>query len=239
MPEAAPIPGHRVAFFGGSFDPPHAGHLAIARAAQQSFALDAVLFAPVGAQPLKPLGSTAPYEDRVVMTELAIADEPGFSVSLVDAPTPNGAPNYTIDTLQKLRSRMVADADLYCLMGADSLHGLRRWHRAEEIPFTASLIVASRPGESLENLASLLPKGLTFQTFEPAHSRSSEPLVLSYMLTNMSGMTTPFYVLPGLHVDISASQIRASLQDKAEAKPILLPEVASYIASHHLYTGGQ
>src|SRR5215469_14916173 len=78
--------GARIAFFGGSFDPPHLGHLAIARAARDALQLDRVLFAPVGAQPLKPKGSTASFEDRLAMTELAIAGERGFEVSLADAP---------------------------------------------------------------------------------------------------------------------------------------------------------
>jgi len=80
--------GRRVAFFGGSFDPPHFGHLAVARAARAALELDAVLFAPVGVQPLKPSGSTASFEDRVAMTRLAIAGEERFEVSLADAPRP-------------------------------------------------------------------------------------------------------------------------------------------------------
>src|SRR5215469_4855309 len=87
-------PVRRIAFFGGSFDPPHRGHLAIARAALQALHLDRVLFAPVGAQPLKPEGATASFDDRVAMTRLAIAEEPRFEVSLADAPAPSGAPNY-------------------------------------------------------------------------------------------------------------------------------------------------
>src|SRR5947209_15565723 len=78
--------GGRVAFFGGSFDPPHLGHLAVASAARDALRLDRVLFAPVGAQPLKPAGSTAAFADRLAMTELAIAGEPGFEISLADAP---------------------------------------------------------------------------------------------------------------------------------------------------------
>src|SRR5580698_610806 len=133
--------GMRVAFFGGSFDTPHQGHLAVARAAREALALDTVLFAPVGAQPLKPEGSTASFEDRVAMTRLAIAGEPGFDVSLVDAPTPSAAPNYTFETLFDLRAQLPPKGALFCLMGSDSFFGLRRWHRAAEIPFIAPLIV--------------------------------------------------------------------------------------------------
>jgi nicotinate-nucleotide adenylyltransferase len=135
-----------MAFFGGSFDPPHYGHLAVAKAARAALNLDAVLFAPVGAQPLKPSGSTAPFEDRVAMTRLAIAGERGFEISLADAPRPNGAPNYTIETLLALRATLPADGVLFCLMGADAFMGLRGWHRAAEIPFVAPLVVASEPG---------------------------------------------------------------------------------------------
>ncbi len=149
----------RIAFFGGSFDPPHLGHIGIARAAQIALELDTVLFAPVGLQPLKPQGSTASYEDRVAMTELAIKGVPEFAICLADAPNPNGTPNYTIDALLHLRKKFPAAA-LFTLMGADSLLSLRHWHRAVEVPFLAPLIVASRPGERLEDLAAVLPAGL-------------------------------------------------------------------------------
>src|SRR3954469_7564918 len=97
--------GGRVAFFGGSFDPPHLGHLAVARAARAALNLDRVLFAPVGAQPLKPEGSAAPFTDRLAMTQLAIAGEPGFEISLADAPNAADRPNYTLDTLRTLRAQ--------------------------------------------------------------------------------------------------------------------------------------
>ena len=86
MPEPR-LDGPRIAFFGGSFDPPHRGHLTIACAASTALHLDQILFAPVGAQPLKPLGATASFDDRVAMTRLAIANEPGFVVTLADAPS--------------------------------------------------------------------------------------------------------------------------------------------------------
>ena len=101
MPYHEPMVGptderRRIAFFGGSFDPPHLGHIGVARAAQVALHLDTVLFAPVGIQPLKPAGSTASFEDRVAMTELAIKGQPQFAISFADAPDPNGRPNYTI-----------------------------------------------------------------------------------------------------------------------------------------------
>ena len=159
----------RIAFFGGSFDPPHLGHIGVARAAQMALRLDTVLFAPVGVQPLKPLGSSASFEDRIAMTELAIKGLPQFAISYVDAPDPSGTPNYTADTLLRLRLQFPS-ATLFNLMGADSLLGLRRWHRGAEIPFIAPLIVASRPGQRLQDLAAILPEGLTI-----AEDKRSEP----------------------------------------------------------------
>jgi nicotinate-nucleotide adenylyltransferase len=233
--------GKRVAFFGGSFDPPHLGHLAVARAARDALHLDTMLFAPVGAQPLKPHGSTAPFADRLAMTRLAISGEPAFAVSTADAPHPGGKPNYTLDTLRTLREGLPAGGCLYCLMGADSFVSLRRWHGATEIPFVAALIVASRPGQRLDDLAAFLPRGLTFgdaiTTSDPIASPAIE--LRSYQLRNPEGLTAPFHLLPGLDVEISASQIREQA-GSSDTDPDLLDEflpmaVAAYIRSHGLY----
>ncbi len=236
------VDGRRIAFFGGSFDPPHRGHLAVARAAREALHLDQVLFAPVGAQPLKPHGSTAGFSDRVAMTRLAIADEPAFELSLADAPTPgapDNAPNYTIDTLIRLRAEMPRGDTLFCLMGADSFLGLRRWHRGAEIPFVAPLIVASRPGQSLGDLTAVLPDGLSIDG-EPIDEGPRGAIeVRSYTLRNADGMVAPFYLLPGLHVEISASEIRRQVhaaRGRLRAGHQLLPNpVAEYIAAHNLY----
>lgn len=239
-------PGSCVAFFGGSFDPPHLGHLAIARAACDAFHLDAVLFAPVGAQPLKPEGSQASFADRLAMTRLAIEGEAGFAISLADAPKHSEsnptAPNYTFDTLKELRAELAPDSVLFCLMGADSFFGLRQWHRAAEIPFVATLIVAWRPGQPLENLREALPEGLAL-TPAPDGSRFESGIeVCTFLLTDPRGKRAQLHVLPGLDVEISASAIRSSMragQGAAASPPIAaiaLPEpVADYIRSHGLY----
>jgi nicotinate-nucleotide adenylyltransferase len=259
--------GSRVAFFGGSFDPPHQGHLAVARAARAAFALDTVLFAPVGMQPLKPEGPVASFEDRVAMTRLAIAGEPGFQISLADAPKPPGAPespdaqkpadhqtsalktapnytpNYTIDTLQRLRTSLAPDCALFCLVGADSFFGLRRWHRASELPFVAPLIVASRPGQPLPDLEadlkSALPPGLALEPTQQEARSESGIEVRAFALVNQSGDRAPLYVLPGLHVEISASEIRARIHaasgNPAAERDLVPQAVRNYIAQHGLY----
>jgi nicotinate-nucleotide adenylyltransferase len=245
--------GSRVAFFGGSFDPPHLGHLGVARAAQTALGLDTVLFAPVGTQPLKPQGPTACFEDRVIMTRLAIADEPRFSLSLADAPKSSGAPNYTLEALIALRAQLPPENALFCLMGADSFAGFSRWHRAAEIPFVAPLIIASRPSESQwsqwpqHGLQSALPEGLSLagQGFSPEINSMSEKEIdlRCYILRNPAGQQAPLYLLPGLHIDISASQIRdrihnltqPSAASKTPEPALLPPPVLEYIDAHGLY----
>lgn len=233
--------GRRIAFFGGSFDPPHRGHLAIAAAARDTVHLDQVLFAPVGAQPLKPSGSTAAFADRLAMTRLAIAHEPTFAISMADAPSA-ARPNYTIDTLIRLREGMSTEDALFCLVGADSFLSLRRWHRGAEIPFVAPLIVASRPGDIISDLAGALPEGITVDFTSGQSSGSGAIELQSYVLQNPKGETTAFYLLPGLHLEISASQIRSQVRatlghprPQAGYGPDLPPQVAHYILAHNLY----
>jgi len=228
MPAAAnPETPLRVAFFGGSFDPPHLGHLAVARAALVALHLDRVFFAPVGSQPLKPHGSTASFEQRAAMTQLAIANEPGFELSLADAPRSDGKPNYTWDALGTIRATLPPNSELFCLMGADSLAGIRRWHRAADLLFAAPFIVASRPGEFFFDAQ--LPEGLTLKAVSGVSS--IEKNLRCYLLRNAAGATAPFYLLPDLHFDISATGIRSGQLTSTQ-----LPEpVLAYIQAHKLY----
>ena len=230
--------GRRIAFFGGTFDPPHLGHIGVARAAQAELHLDTILFAPVGVQPLKPLGSRASFEDRVAMTELAIKGLPQFAISFIDAPDRSGTPNYTIDTLLRLQKQFPA-AERFTLMGADSFRDLPHWYRGGEIPFIAPLIVASRPGQSLQDLAAILPHGLTIHESASTAAGAARTQLRVFTLRNSAGATTPFYLLPELEIEISASQIRHQISaalDRLCAGHELLPDaVCNYIADHRLY----
>jgi nicotinate-nucleotide adenylyltransferase len=228
----------QVALFGGSFDPPHLGHLAVARAAREALELDSVLFAPVGLQPLKTAGHSASFEDRVAMTGLAIADDPAFELSLIDAP--EFAPNYTADTVMRLRERLPSGAKLFLLLGADSFRTLAQWHRAAELPFLASLVVASRPGQKLErasDLSDCLPQSVSLWEEEPRLNRAiGLKRAIRYRLGNAAGREAELCILSDLNYDISATELRQEIHEQPNDRPALLsPAVLAYIREHGLY----
>jgi nicotinate-nucleotide adenylyltransferase len=130
----------RVGVFGGTFDPVHVGHLAIANAALESVPLDRVLFVPARRAPLKERGPVADEEDRLRMLELAVAGEPRFSVSRVELD--RAGPSYTVDTLEELGG----GGDLFLILGSDAMANLPRWKDADRIAELATLTVAERPG---------------------------------------------------------------------------------------------
>ena len=197
----------RVALFGGSFDPPHHGHIAIATAAADVFDLDKVFFAPVGRQPLKPEGAPASFADRLAMVELACRVDARFDVSDLDAPRSDGSPNYTVQTLTTLHEA-VPDARLFNLVGADSFLNLPRWHEPERLLELAEWIVVSRPGFPLANLSAL---GLTPQQRGRVH------------------------LLQTVHEDVAATNLRERLEAGDPCMDLLDPTVSAYIQAHHLY----
>ena len=202
----------RVALFGGTFDPIHRGHLAIAKAAADAFQLNTILFAPVGHQPLKPEGTPTPFADRLAMTALATASDPRFEASNLDAPRLDGSPNYTVDTLTALREATLQanhpNAILFVLVGADSFLNLPHWHQPDRLLTLADWIVVSRPGFSLDDLSTL---NLT-------------PLQLRRI-----------HLLNTVHEDISATDLRNRLQQNDPCVDLLPPAVLPYIRTHHLY----
>lgn len=219
----------RIAFFGGTFDPPHCGHIAIARAAIRRLALDQVLVAPVGTQPLKGGSAHSSFEDRLAMVKLAVAEEPGLMASSVDAPLPNGQPNYTFDTLQRLRGQLQPTDMLFCLLGADSFLTLKSWHRCAELLVFCDFIVAGRPGFSLQEVNSALPKGVD----NVGECRDAG--CTRFTLSGPSGQSAELFLLPDLDQDISATEIRAALAEGSTPQTVLPSSVADYIRVHGLY----
>jgi nicotinate-nucleotide adenylyltransferase len=197
----------RVALFGGSFDPPHHGHIAIATAAADVFDLESVYFTPVGRQPLKPDGVPATFADRLAMVELACKADSRFAVSDLDAPRSDGKPNYTVQTLAALHEA-VPDARLFNLVGADSFLNLPRWHEPERLLELAEWIVVSRPGFPLADLSTL---SLTPRQRGRVH------------------------LLQTVHEDVAATNLRERLEAGDSCADVLDPAVSAYIQAHHLY----
>jgi nicotinate-nucleotide adenylyltransferase len=220
----------RVALFGGSFDPPHRGHVALARLARERLALDRVLVAPVAVQPLKPDTAPASFKDRLAMARLAFADEPGVEISLLDAPRSDGKSNYTLETLETLRRQLNPDDALFCILGADSLFSIGQWHRPADLLTTCDFIVGARPGFNLSDVESALPGGIRAKPLP-----TELPATLLLELAAPNGRRSRLYLLTDLAEDISASQIRSALHEKANPSSVLRPTVAEYIRAHHLY----
>jgi nicotinate-nucleotide adenylyltransferase len=135
--------GERIGLFGGSFDPPHFGHLALAEWARLELALDRVVFIPAGEPPHKRGTERSSIADRVAMTRLAVKDHPAFEVSTLEAR--RKGPSYTADTVRAFAARWPG-ARLHFLMGADMFATFDSWREPEVISELAVLVVAIRPG---------------------------------------------------------------------------------------------
>jgi len=134
----------KIGILGGTFDPVHAGHIALARAAKEQFGLDKVLFVPAFIPPHKTAHrdlTPAPYRYRMI--ELAIRCEPDFELSDVELNRPEVS--YTVDTIRAIKKRYRA-AELYLIVGADTLQEIPRWHESKAICDMAQILAAPRPG---------------------------------------------------------------------------------------------
>jgi nicotinate-nucleotide adenylyltransferase len=198
----------RIGFFGGSFDPPHRGHRTVAQAAAKAFGLDRVLLAPTALQPLKPDGSTASYADRLEMVRLLCEGVAGLEASALDAPTQDGQPNFTVDTLTRLRSEISTGEEVFVLVGADAFLDLRRWRSPAQLLTLAEWVVVTRPGFSLERLAEL-------ELSEAERQR--------------------VHLLDGIAEEVSATTIREALRKHRDCSALLPAAVLDYIVSRHLY----
>jgi nicotinate-nucleotide adenylyltransferase len=135
----------KLAIFGGTFDPIHEAHLAVAREAASRFQLDRVLFIPAAHPPHKEGATQAPYADRLRMTELACECDPRFEASPLEAGTLR---SYSIDTIEKLRASLAAADELFFIAGADAFSEIRTWRRWRDVARAVRFVVVSRPGHA-------------------------------------------------------------------------------------------
>jgi nicotinate-nucleotide adenylyltransferase len=160
--------GRRIGIMGGTFDPVHHGHLVAASEVQARFHLDEVIFVPTGQPWQKTDRKVSAAEDRYLMTVIATASNPRFSVSRVDIE--RGGTTYTVDTLHDLHAAL-PDAELFFITGADALEQILSWHKADELFSLAHFVGVTRPGYNLDDTH--LPNGSVSLIDVPAMAISS------------------------------------------------------------------
>ena len=226
-----------IGLFGGTFDPAHRGHLALARAAMEQYKLNRVHFVPANIPPHKQRQPLTPFLHRFAMLVLATAEEKAFVPSLLEAPPEGGSggkpraekPNYTIDTVRRLKQGFRASDRLFLLIGMDAFADIAKWHQAEALFRECEFVVASRPGYSLADVANALPEKLRprEEVTRPFHKQpATGDLVLP-------GATIHF--LGDLRQPASATAIRSAA---AAGKPLgrfVDAVVAEYIRKMGLY----
>ena len=197
----------RYGVLGGSFDPPHYGHLALAETARVQLGLEHVLFVPAGQPPHKRAGTLSPAEARTAMVEAAIADNPAFALSRVDLDRPG--PHYTVEMLALLRAQYPNVTEWFFLLGEDSLHDFPCWRDPDGILRQATLAVM------------------------PRSEKPADVSVLRARFPQLAGGRLVCLDVPP--VDFSATDLRRRVRAGLPLRYLVPPAVEAYIREHGLY----
>ena len=195
----------RLGILGGTFDPPHYGHLILAEQAFEQLALDKVLWVPAADPPLKEDKPKTPIAMRLEMLQLAVADNNHFVISLVDVERPG--PHYTVDMLALLHQQH-SNAEFYFLMGSDSLNDLLRWRQPAQLIQMAILAVMQRP---------------------------SEPDKLAELASKLPGIEQRIKTINGPLIEIASSDIEARVRSGRSIRYLLPKAVEAFIYEQGLY----
>lgn len=201
-----PKPGTRnLGLMGGTFDPIHCGHLILAEQAREQFKLDKVLFVTAADPPHKTGNDITAVEDRHKMVSLAVENNDRFECSTIEIE--RGGTSYTIDTLKQIKLLYGDRVNIYLLLGADEAATLMSWREPYGIQELATMVVANRPGEEVEDVLKLLPEDF---------ARNIEPLKM-----------------PG--VDISSTDLRERVRSGKSIRYLVPESVENYIMKKGLY----
>lgn len=206
----------RIGLLGGTFDPIHVGHLALARAAREALRLDEVRFIPTG-QSWQKSGSGVDAAARLEMVRLAVDATPGFVVD--DREVRRAGASYTIDTLVELRAELGPEPALVLVLGSDQLRNLATWHRYRELLDHAHIAATQRGTHPLATLDAPVEALLA------AHGRDALP-------DAPAGAIVYFRMAP---VPVSATALRERLARGERPAELLPPAVLDYIERHRLY----
>lgn len=201
----------RLGIMGGTFDPIHVGHLAIAEEAREALGLARILFVPASLPPHRPAGSVSPAADRAAMVGLAIEGNAAFELSLIELDRPG--PSYTSDTIDAIAARERAagrEPDLTFILSAETLHDLPTWHAPERLLDACRIAVVPRVGYPAPDAA--------------------------WLGTRFPGREDRFAILSGPHLGISSTAIRERVAAGRSIRYLVPPAVRQYIGDHGLYT---
>ena len=224
-----------ICLFGGTFDPIHTGHIAIARAAADRFNLKKVLFAPADVPPFKKAKGLTPYQNRYEMVVLALQDAadkrlvPSAIELEMNQERGKHNPSYTIETLERLAKDLKKSDRLVFLIGIDAFMDVAQWHRAEDVLKFCDFIVASRPGFSLADVARALPISL-----RPA-AHVMKPFAKSAASGEFIHAGVRLHLLNQVNVNVSATAVRKAAESGRALKKYVSPSVAEYINKTGVY----
>lgn len=211
----------KIGLFGGTFDPIHWGHLRSAEEVREAFSLDRVIFVPAADPPHKKRRPTTSPRERLEMVRLAIAKNPGFSVSAVEISRPGKS--YSIDTLRYFCARKPRDS-LYFVLGLDAFREIATWKDFHEIFRLCHTVVTSRPGcaepMSLEGMPVAVRRVFCYDRAQDFYRHESGTCLFFLKITEIA---------------ISASDIRNRLKEGKSIRYLVPPDVESYIRTKGLY----
>jgi|SRR5882724_2572736 len=232
-----------IALFGGTFDPIHNGHIALARAAQERFELGRIYFVPAHTPPHKSHAPLASFNQRYAMVVLATMGEKTFVPSLLEAPDVVGAQvsgkgkqvvvaNYSIDTVRRLKQTLKKADRLFFLIGVDAFKDIAKWREAEMLLRECEFIVASRPGFSLADVANALPDKMR------PKAAVTKPFAKQAAVGDLVLNGACIRLLDGVQELASSTAIRTAVAGKKSLAKFLCPAVAEYVKKMGLYNAG-
>lgn len=212
-----------IGLFGGTFDPVHAGHMAVAEAARRRFHLDAIYFIPSSHPPHKSLRGLTAFVHRYAMVALACVEHAGFIPSLAEAPVDSQPPHifYSIDTVRRFH-REYPDDKVYFVVGADQFLEIPTWKNYESLLDACDFVIASRPGFRLEALRLVIPPEKLHRTPSPhAHTIALRKSAVHLMSTVTS--------------HVSSTEVRQRVERRQSIHGLVPKLVEEYILRQALY----
>jgi nicotinate-nucleotide adenylyltransferase len=222
--------GKRIGIFGGTFDPPHTGHLMLGEEIREEFCLDEVHFLPCNQPPHKDRPDLTPAKDRFAMVVAATLQNPAFVASPIEVNRPGES--YSIDTVRRLRDEFGDETELLFVVGLDSFLDIETWEGYKELLNMCHFIVVSRPGHGFDDIPARLPDWIVERVVD---LRSGDIDPCSYLGAVGTGSPRRVFLSDRVFVDISSTSIRERIIAGRSIRYRVPAEVERYIQAHGLY----